>query len=306
MSVAMMSVDVEDWFHVENLRSAIPRRSWEEQPQRVVRNTTRILDLFDDHDTRATFFVLGWVAERHPELVKDIEARGHEVASHGHSHRLIYNQDPDAFRRDLQRSKETLESIIGESLSGYRAPNFSINETAMQIIDECGFIYDSSFFPSSYHDRYGSLDLGVSQSGLLRREDDGLLEVPIPTLNRLGLQIPWGGGGYFRALPYSLFRWGVRRILEEQGGYVFYLHPWEIDPDQPRVDGIPIGEKIRHYLNLHRTFDRLDRLLDDFNFVSIRDGLKRLKGGSEADADPDHSFPTEKDEADGTRTSGTP
>lgn len=274
MSVCMMSVDVEDWFHADNLRAAVPRESWEDLELRVESNTRRLLRLFDSHGVTATFFVLGWVAERIPGLVREIHRAGHEVASHGHAHRLIYDHTSEEFREDLRRSKTFLEDVTGVRVLGYRAPNFSINDAAIEVITEEGFAYDTSYFPSSAHDRYGTLEGVGDDDGIM--ELGGLIELSIPTLPVAGTRLPWGGGGYFRVLPYRVFRWGLERILRTRGHFVFYMHPWEVDPDQPRLGGIPVSRALRHYTGLGKMLDELNRLLSEFDFVSIREGLGAL------------------------------
>lgn len=274
MSTCMMTVDVEDWFHANNVREVLPRETWDELEWRVDRSTRRVLELFAEHGVTATFFMLGWVAERAPELVDEIHGAGHEIASHGYAHRLAYAHTADELRRDLRRSRNHLESVTGGEVIGYRAPNFSVDDAVIDVIAEEGFVYDSSYFPSFLHDRYGSLDRANAADGIV---DLGpLTEVAIPTLRMLGKRLPWGGGGYFRAMPYPLFRWGVRRILRDRGHFTFYMHPWELDVGQPRLDGLSPFRSFRHYVGMERTEARLRRLLSDFEFVSIREGLEGL------------------------------
>lgn len=267
LRAAVMSIDVEDWFQVENLRAAIPRSSWEDRPLRVADNTRRILDVFARTGTRATFFCLGWVAEREPGLIREIAAAGHEVASHGYGHQLIYEISPEEFRADITRAKAILEDITGESVKGYRAPSFSITSEAVDTLLETGHRYDSSYFAFGGHDRYGKLDLdaetrgdAIAPSPAALRLRNGLWELPISVLTVAGKVLPWGGGGYFRLYPPSLFRAGFRRALEQAGGGTFYLHPWEVDQDQPRVKGIRGSYRLRHYVNLHKTERRLEAL----------------------------------------------
>jgi polysaccharide deacetylase family protein (PEP-CTERM system associated) len=269
----LLTIDVEDWFHVENLRPVVTRASWETRESRVVANTRRILDLLDTQRARGTFFVLGWVAEREPALVRDISARGHEVASHGYGHELVYAQSPEEFRTDIRRAKRTLEDITGQPVLGYRAPNFSITEKALEILKEEEHQYDASFFPSAFHDRYGKLDRGHGEAPPIQEIIPGLQEVRVSTLRVAGQELPWGGGGYFRLMPYRPFRAGIRRILRRTGSYTFYVHPWELDPDQPRIAGLPAGYRFRHYTGLSKVQDRLARLVRDFQFVPIRDAL---------------------------------
>ncbi len=234
---AAMSVDVEDWFQVENLRPVVAGDTWESRERRVERNTMRLLELLEARGVHATFFILGWVGERHPALVRRIAGAGHEIASHGYGHDLVYNLSEAEFRADVERSKKNLEDVTGARVLGYRAPCFSITDRAVDILQELGFEYDSSAFPTVAHDRYGRLS-GVAMGKPIVELRPGFHEVCISCLpvGRSGL--PWGGGGYFRLIPFGAWRAGVRRILGSGSPYVFYIHPWEIDPGQPRVEGL--------------------------------------------------------------------
>lgn len=263
-----MSLDVEDWFHVENLRPVISRASWPERELRVERNTDRVLALMDEHGVRCTCFVLGWVAERCPGLVKRIAAAGHEIASHGYGHELIYEMSPDEFRADVRRSKRLLEDLAGVPVRGYRAPSFSITEWAIPILIELGFDYDSSVFPTLAHDRYGRVG-GVTAKVPSAEIAPGLHELSVGCLPVGARGLPWGGGGYFRVLPYRVFRGGVGRILRSGLPYVFYMHPWEIDPGQPRVEGLSRLAALRHYSGLARGERRLSALLTDFKWMTL-------------------------------------
>ena len=273
---AAMSIDVEDWFQVENLKPVIPRETWDARESRVVRNTTRILDLLQEHGAKATFFVLGWVAERQPELIRRIAGAGHEVASHGYGHDLIYNLSPAEFRADVERGKKLLEDVTGHRVTGYRAPSFSITDWAVAILQELGFEYDSSVFPTVAHDRYGRLT-GVDAGQPILELRPGFHEVCISCLPLGRRGLPWGGGGYFRMLPYKAWRAGVRRILASGSPYMFYLHPWEIDPGQPRVRGLSPINRFRHYLNLARCEDRFAALLRDFPWTTVRSVLEQRR-----------------------------
>ena len=275
---AAMSIDVEDWFQVENLKPVIPRETWDTRESRVVRNTTRILDLLQEHRARATFFVLGWVAERQPELIRRIADGGHEVASHGYGHDLIYNLSPAEFRSDVERGKKLVEDVTGQRVIGYRAPSFSITDWAVSILQELGFEYDSSVFPTVAHDRYGRLT-GVDAGHPILELRPGFHEVSISCLPLGGRGLPWGGGGYFRMLPYKAWRAGVQRILAGGSPYMFYLHPWEIDPGQPRVQGLSPVSRFRHYLNLARCEDRFAALLRDFPWTTVRSLLEQRRTG---------------------------
>lgn len=269
MTRHLLSFDIEDWFHSHNLWPALDRTKWDEYELRVVENTHTILDLLDKHNTQATFFVLGHVAERAPDLVREIDARGHEVASHGYNHELLYEQSRSAVRADIRRSMELLEPLVDAPISGYRAPSFSITDWAVEMLAELGFAYDSSNFPVSMHDRYGSVPVTGSET---ITSVGSLVEVQLPLLELLKFEIPWAGGGYFRFIPYRLYEYGVRQISDDRD-FVFYLHPWELDPNQPQVDGIPRSHKLRHYTNLGQTRNRLDRLLGAFDWMPIEDAL---------------------------------
>jgi len=271
-----MSIDVEDWFHVENLKSVISRSAWDGCELRVERNTMRIMEILDACKARATFFVLGWVAERCPQLVRTIAAAGHEVASHGYGHELVYSLQPSEFRADILRSKHHLEDLIGKAVRGYRAPCFSITDWAVPILLDAGFDYDSSVVPTVAHDRYGRLD-GIHAGHAISSLCEGFYEVSVSCI-RVGRRgIPWGGGGYFRLAPYWLWRQGVRAILRSGTPYVFYIHPWEIDPGQPCVEGLDAVSRFRHRVNLQRCERRFTALLDDFGWVPLCEMIDRWK-----------------------------
>jgi polysaccharide deacetylase family protein (PEP-CTERM system associated) len=276
---AAMSVDVEDWFQVENLRPAISRASWDGREARVERNTMRILELLDERGLRATFFILGWVAERHPGLIRRIAAEGHEIASHGYGHDLVYTLSQAEFREDVGRCKAMLEDLTGQQVRGYRAPCFSITDWAVTILQELGFQYDSSVFPTVAHDRYGRLT-GVGAGEPIVELRPGFHEVCISCLPLGKRGLPWGGGGYFRIIPYPLWRAGVSRILRAGAPYMFYLHPWEIDPGQPRVRGLGRINHFRHYVNLARCEARLRALLSAFPWTTVQGVLDRWKHGA--------------------------
>jgi polysaccharide deacetylase family protein (PEP-CTERM system associated) len=274
---AVMSVDVEDWFHVENLKHVIDRDSWDRQSSRVERNVDRLLELMAGQgEVRGTWFILGWVAERWPQVVSRIAEAGHEIASHGYHHDLLDDLSPESFEADVQRSKRLLEDIGGVAVIGYRAPSFSIKEWALPILQEAGFEYDSSFFPTAGHDRYGRLD-GVAADQAVAEVLPGFFEISISSMSFASVAVPWGGGGYFRLLPYSVFRAGARRILRSGRPYVFYIHPWEIDPDQPRPKGLPPVYRFRHYVGLGRCEDRFKSLLADFSWTTMADLLRRSR-----------------------------
>ena len=274
-----LTVDVEDYFHVSALAKSVHPDSWASRESRVERNTHRLLDLFEQVDVRATFFVLGWVAERHRQLVRDIADRGHEVACHGYSHRLVYDQSPEEFREETLRSKRLLEDVIGSSVLGYRAASYSIVRRSLWALDtlaELGFSYDSSIFPVR-HDRYGIPDAERAPHRLQTPGGHSIVEWPLSTARVAGIGLPVSGGGYFRLLPYWLTRWGLESInRRERRPFVFYLHPWEIDPGQPRVPASWLS-RFRHYTNLEKCEERLRRLLGEFSFGTARDGLVRLR-----------------------------
>jgi polysaccharide deacetylase family protein (PEP-CTERM system associated) len=276
--VNLMSIDVEDYFHVSVFDGIVPRSQWDRMESRVVQNTMRLLDLFDEFGVRSTFFILGWVGERHPDLVKTISRRGHEIASHGYAHRLIYDQTLEAFREDVRRAKGLLEDACGRRVLGYRAPSYSITPKSLWALDallEEGYQYDSSIFPIR-HDRYG---IPVSARGpyVINRRMGSLVEVPGSTTQLGPVNLPVAGGGYFRILPYWWTKWGISRVNQQEGRpAVFYLHPWEIDPDQPRLSAGRLG-RFRHYRHLEDTENRLRQLLTDFRFDAIESMVLRLQ-----------------------------
>lgn len=263
-----MSIDVEDYFQVAAFAPYIERGRWDSMPCRVERNVTLVLDLLDRHGTRATFFTLGWIAERYPSLVKRIVQSGHELASHGYGHLRATEQTPEAFRADLARAKALLEDIGGVAVSGYRAPSFSIgagNLWAHEVIAETGHRYSSSVYPIA-HDHYGM----PQAPRFAWRTPSGVVEIPPSSLRLFGRNLPASGGGYFRLLPYPVSRWSVRRINgHDREPCIFYFHPWEVDPQQPRVTQAGMKSKFRHYLNLDRMAGRLDRLLSDFRWGRV-------------------------------------
>ena len=272
-----LTVDVEDYFQVSAFAESIDRRDWDKHPLRVENNTRRLLDLFDGQQVKATFFVLGWVADRSKDLVKEIAARGHEVACHGYSHQLVYNQTPDVFREETLRSKHLLEDIVQTPVRGYRAASYSITERsrwALDIIAEAGFDYDSSIFPI-HHDRYGIPDSPDSPHRLETPKGHSLVEFPLSTARLFSYRLPVAGGGYFRLYPYALTRAGLRQINRRQQPFIFYLHPWEIDPDQPRIAANWFS-RFRHYNNLEKCESRMRRLMSDFRFGTARDVLGSL------------------------------
>ena len=263
-----MTIDVEDYFHVEAFASTIDREDWDRLPQRVECNTHRILDILAEFGAQATFFVLGWIAQRHPALVRRILSDGHELASHGSDHMRVDRLSPEAFRADVSQSKRVLEDTGGVLVCGYRAPTFSISRDsswAHKVLLEEGFLYSSSVYPRK-HDLYGSP--GAPRTAFA--PIPGMVEVPLTTVRIFPIDLPASGGGYFRLFPYRL----TRLLLDQanrrnRGPVVFYLHPWEVDPDQPRQHQAPRVSRFRHYLNLGLTERRLRRLLGDFRWARM-------------------------------------
>lgn len=270
-----MTIDVEDYFHVSVFDGLVPREKWAHMESRVSGNTDRLLRIFDDAGVKATFFVLGWVAERFGELVRRIANAGHELASHGYAHRLIYDQTPAAFREDVRRAKGLLEQASGQPVRGFRAPSYSVTPRTLWAIDiliEEGYAYDSSVFPI-HHDRYG-IPLSPRHPYVLSSRSGSLVEAPASTIRFGHLNFPVGGGGYFRLLPYAWTHLGISRINnKEHRPAIFYLHPWEVDPDQPRLQA-GLVSRFRHYRNLGETETRLRMLLRDFRFGPLWDMLK--------------------------------
>ena len=273
-----MTVDVEDYFHVGAFSEVIEPSTWSHFSNRVERNTYRLLDLFDEHDVRATFFVLGWVAEHVPRLVQAIANRGHEIACHGYSHQFVYKQTPAVFREETIRSKACLEAQAQRSVLGYRAASYSITNRSLWAIDilaELGFTYDSSIFPIR-HDRYGIPGSSRWPYRLSTANGCSIIEFPPSTMSIFGYRLPIAGGGYFRLYPYHFTRFALAHInRSEKWPFIFYVHPWEIDPEQPRVRA-GLLSTFRHYINLTRCEERLCQLLKDFEFVPAVDTLEVL------------------------------
>lgn len=275
--VNAMTVDVEDYFHVAALAQSIDRSRWDSMEYRAEASTRRLLDLFDESRIRATFFVLGWVARRSPDLVREIQRRGHEVASHGMSHKLVFNQTPEEFASETYESKALLEDITGQPVRGYRASTYSITRRslwALDILHEAGFEYDSSIFPIR-HDVYGIPDAPQVPSRIPTPKGASIVEFPMSTAPMFGTRVPVSGGGYFRLLPYWITRKGLTTLNTGlKRPFIFYLHPWEVDPGQPRVR-TSWKSRFRHYTNLDRCEARLRRLISEFRFGPVRDVLKQ-------------------------------
>jgi polysaccharide deacetylase family protein (PEP-CTERM system associated) len=291
--INMLSIDVEDYFHVSAFEKVCAPSSWEEREWRFQSNTERVLALLEEHNLHATFFVLSWVAERCPALIQRLVDAGHELASHGHGHRRVNTLSRAEFRNDIRRAKDYLEQVSGQQVLGYRAPSYSISRETAWAFDElleAGYRYDSSIFPVR-HDFYGMADWprfagyavkhadGSWQPGTPGEGQVFLRELPISTLRLGGRNLPIAGGGYFRLLPYSITRLGLRHINKvDRQPFVFYLHPWEFDPHQPHMQGAGWKSNFRHYLNLHKTAPRFKRLLNDFSFQPIRNAMGLVGG----------------------------
>lgn len=275
------SVDLEEYFQVANFDHCIDRRRWPELPSRAVAQTHRILDLCDQTGTRATFFALGWVAERQPDLLREIAARGHEVACHGYGHELIYQIGPERFREDVKRARAVIEDAIGARVEGYRAPSFSITERslwALEILADEGFRFDSSIFPVRHH-RYGIPDFPREPVRLVLPSGNQIVEFPLTTLAWGPLRLPLAGGGYLRLLPFALVRWGIGRLVTSERPTVLYVHNWEIDADQPRQ---PVSALVRfnHYHNLERVEARLRQLLMRARYAPLGEVIASLEAGA--------------------------
>ncbi len=273
-----MTVDVEDYYQVSAFAKQVTKADWEGFESRVEGNTHRILDIFDENGFKATFFVLGWIAERHPGLIREISNRGHEVASHGYSHDLVYRQTPEIFRDETSRSKQVLENIVGLPVKGYRAASYSITRQslwALDILCDLGFVYDSSIFPIM-HDRYGIPGAKTVPHQYETEKNQHIIEYPLSTVGLGRKRFPISGGGYFRLFPYWLTKAGLGRVNgKDRVPFIFYMHPWEIDEGQPRIKSSRLSE-FRHYNNIDKFETRLKQLIKDFRFTTVSDVLQRL------------------------------
>jgi polysaccharide deacetylase family protein (PEP-CTERM system associated) len=275
-----MTVDVEDYFQVAAFAPNIRYDDWEKWPMRVEANTHAILDLFEQKQIQATFFVLGWVAERCPTLVKEIQSRGHEIACHGMTHQLVYAQKPEIFREETFKSKALLEEITGEAVNGYRAASYSVTPKSLWAIEtliDAGFTYDSSIFPV-HHDRYGMPGAPLNIHTAITENDKQITEFPLTSAQFMGRRLPVAGGGYFRIYPYWFTRAMLKRAAREvEQPFIFYLHPWEVDPGQPRIPGASALSRFRHYTNLKRCMPRLEQLVSDFEFTTVKSVIDDYK-----------------------------
>ncbi len=275
--VNAMTIDVEDYYHVSAFEGIVDRSRWDAYPQRIVASTHVALAILGAASARATFFVLGWVAERHPGLVRDVRDAGHELACHGYWHRLLYTQTPGEFREDLRRARGVIEDAAGVPVTAYRAPSFSVTRRSLWALDvliDEGFTVDSSIYPTHHH-RYGLAGAPRVPHRVVRPAGE-VREFPMPVYDRLGYPLPVGGGGYLRLYPYALTRHGLRGVNAAGRPFAAYLHPWELDPGQPRLRPGPL-RAFRHYVNLRGTAGRLARLLDDFAFTTLSDALARYE-----------------------------
>ena len=266
--VNAMTVDVEDYFHVSAFEKVIKQEAWDALELRVEKSTYRLLELFAQYNTKCTFFTLGWVAQKCPNLIKDIVAQGHELASHGYSHARASTMSPQEFKQDVLLSKQILEDISGQAITGYRAPSFSVNDNNVwlyEILVELGFKYSSSTYPIK-HDLYGV----PNWPRFKYQRPEGIIEIPIPTLRKSEQNVGIGGGGYFRLYPYWMSKKRIDNYLkQEQQPYSFYFHPWEIDVEQPKVSGASFKSKVRHYINIARMEDKVAKLLEDYQWDTM-------------------------------------
>lgn len=276
-----ITVDVEDYFHASAFDRVVARASWDDYESRVVANTHRLLDLFDEQQVKGTFFVLGWVAKTFPELVREIGSRGHELASHGFHHQLVYMLTPAQFRDDIRRAKGTIEQAGGVRVRGYRAPSFSIVRASLWALDvliEEGHTYDASIFPI-HHDRYGIAD-APRAAHVIQRPSGSIVELPASTVRIGSTNYPIAGGGYFRLFPYAATKWGMTRVNQREGQpVVLYIHPWEVDPDQPRLEASRTTQ-LRHHVGMTGALDKLRQITSDFAFGPVAEVLDARAGNA--------------------------
>jgi polysaccharide deacetylase family protein (PEP-CTERM system associated) len=270
------SFDIEDWFHAENVRGSLPTHDWDQLESRLEPNVHELLDILAAAQARSTFFVLGWVADRFPGVVRRIVDEGHEVASHTYLHRNLNQLPPDEVKEELHRSKDRLEQVAGSAVRGVRAPNFSISDVVLDLIAEAGYRYDSSYFGFEQHDRYGKLSTAIPPGEPVTEIRPGLLEIQMTRVAIARRQVPWAGGAYFRLIPYPVFRWGVAKHLRSNPWFTFYFHPWELDPDEVPPAGMPRALRFRAYTGRRRTRRDLRRLVSEFGSTRIDEALRGL------------------------------
>jgi polysaccharide deacetylase family protein (PEP-CTERM system associated) len=272
----ILSFDIEEHFQVSGLAAAISRDQWDSFPSRVESSTLKVLDILERHNTKATFFILGWIAERHPKLIEAIDKAGHEIANHGFDHKLVYDMTVEQFADDVKRTDTLLKEITGKEVLGYRAPSFSIgagDNDQFKALADLGYKYDSSLFPMK-HFRYATAEsVPLSPFDIKLANGFSLREFPMTVINFLGRRIPAGGGGYFRLYPDFFLRRNIRKVAKQGRPAIIYLHPWEFDPGQPRVKGAGFGNTFRHYVNLAKTENKLSMILNEFGFGPFRDFL---------------------------------
>jgi polysaccharide deacetylase family protein (PEP-CTERM system associated) len=279
----LLTFDVEEWYQVENLRSAFPKNKWKNQQSTVFKNTRRIFDVLEKYNIKATFFILGLVAEASPELVKLISEQGHEIASHGTGHDLTYNLNENELYEDIKSSKENLEQLSESKILGYRAPNFSVNQKLIKILKDLNFEYDSSYNPFQLNKRYGKLEVeAAEEKNGFYRLDENFYEIPLSTVKVLGNHVPMAGGAYFRIFPFPIFKKLVKAKLNRDGLYHFYLHPWEFEPEQPKIKNIKLNYRLRHYTGLKKTEAKFEKLIKflikmDCQFLTISEYLNTVK-----------------------------
>ena len=272
----LASFDIEDWFHAENIKPSLPTSDWNQLESRVERNTHELLDMLAQVQARSTFFVLGWVARRHPDLVRRIAAEGHEVASHTDGHHQLHRLSRAELVADLARARDTLEQITGQRVLGVRAPAFTITDEGLDCLAEANYWYDSSFYAFRLHDRYGRLETAIDPEQAVVPVRSGLLELPMTRLVLGPLALPWAGGGYFRLIPYALYRRGVARRLKTRSWFMFYFHPWELDTEEVPPARLPRWMRFRAYTGRERMRRDLRSLLEEFGSARIDDTLRSL------------------------------
>ena len=272
----LASFDIEDWFHAENVKPSLPTSDWSRLQWRVERNTHDLLDILAQAGVRSTFFVLGWIARRHPELVRRMVAEGHEVASHTYAHHQLHRLTREELVADLARARDTLEQLTGVRVLGVRAPAFTITDQLLDCLAEARYWYDSSYYAFQLHHRYGRLETAIDAEQPVVEIRPGLLELPMTCLRIGPLPVPWAGGGYFRLIPYPLYRWGVERHLKARGSFMFYFHPWEFDVEETPLPNLPWHMKFRAFVGRRRMHRDLAKLLVEFGSARIDDTLRSL------------------------------